>query len=119
VPKHRFALDEYRSKGFPYTDDVDSRWKVLVWKRRIRGLANFVDRAKSEGLDVSGLSYRSQGARVGSSLHACKAHSQGGDDDIDKVRVLPSLDLSYKPDRKRTRLLATSSRSSGSPASLG
>ena len=88
VPKQKLAFDEYRSKGFPYTDDVDGRWKVLLLKRRIPGLANFIDRAESEGFVVSGLSYRGQGARVGSSLHAYQAHSQGSDD-ADKVRVPP------------------------------
>jgi hypothetical protein len=106
VPKHELVVQEYHAKGFCYADDVDSRWKVLVLKRRITGLATFVDRATSEGLDVTGLSYRDQGARVGSSLHAYKAHSQGGDGDVDKVRVLPSfgfvlLDLTDVPDRSR------------------
>lgn len=89
VPKYGLAVQEYPTKGFHYNDDVDSRWKVLVLKRRITGLATFVDRAASEGLDVTGLSYRSQGARVGSSLHAYKAHNQGGEEDADRVRVLP------------------------------
>jgi hypothetical protein len=88
VPYREFAIREHHNEGFPYSDDVDSRWKVLVLKQRICGLSNFVYRARGEGFDVTGLSYRNNGARVGSSLYEYKAHDQLADEeDDDKVRA--------------------------------
>jgi hypothetical protein len=67
--EYDLMIENLYDSQFQNCEDVDTRWKVLAMQRRIMGMARFVETAKQEGLDTTGLSYQRAGARVGRSLY--------------------------------------------------
>ena len=91
-----FEFDDNDTVNFHVCGDVEARWKVLAMVRQVRKLADFAELARSEGLDTSGMSYRQEGAQIGTALWPCMTFVEQ-DWTMEEVSEIPLL--SFIPTR--------------------